>query len=125
MYIGIYIHAFVHGIVCLVVDDYVIFAAWKVEEAKVPLGVGVHVIHRRAAVLQFDEDLVGRDIAPGDSDLSDDSAELLQLRTECAGQKQSEENEKARTKSAEHGTTANRKRARSQDPRAGPEKRTG
>jgi hypothetical protein len=37
-------------------------------------------------VLQFDEDLVGRDIAPGDSDLPDDSAELLQLRLERTGE---------------------------------------
>jgi hypothetical protein len=54
-------------------------------------------------VLQFDEDLVWRDIAPSDSDLADDSAELLQLRTECAGQKQSEDNDKARSMPAEHG----------------------
>jgi hypothetical protein len=86
IYVGVYIHSFVHGKVVLVIDDYVIFAGWKVEEEKVPLGIGVHAVHGSAAVLQFDEDLVGRDIAPGDSDLPEDSAELLQLRLERTGE---------------------------------------
>jgi hypothetical protein len=54
-------------------------------------------------VLQFDEDLVGRDIASEDSNLSDYSAELLQLRMEGTGQDQSERNDEKLTEFADHG----------------------
>jgi hypothetical protein len=103
IYVGVYIHSFVRGKVSLVIDNYVIFAAWKIGEAKVPLGIRVHAVHRSTAVLQFDEDPTSWRIASEDSNLSDDPAGLLKLRMQGTGQDYTERRDEKGTNPAEHG----------------------
>ncbi len=91
-------------------DDYVIFATWKVEEIKVPLGIGIHASHCSTAVLQFDQDPATGSIAFENSKLSDYPAECLQLRVEGTGQEQSERSEEKRTESADHGLHCKKKK---------------
>src|SRR5260370_39668496 len=83
-------------------NDYVILALGKVEEIKVPLGIGVHASHCSTAVLQFDKDLASRGIALEDSKLSDYPAECLHLRVQGIGQEQRERSEEKGNKSADH-----------------------
>src|SRR6266404_7545292 len=70
IYVGVYIHSFVNGDVGLVIDDDIVFAAGKVEEIKVPLGIGIRASHCSTAVLQFDEDPASGSIAFENSKLS-------------------------------------------------------
>src|SRR6266436_6438381 len=95
-------------------DDHIILAAWKVEEIKVPLGIGIRASHCSTAVLQFDEDPATGSIAFENSKLSHYPAECLQLRVEGTGQEQSERSEEKRTESAGHRLHFKEERARSQ-----------
>src|SRR5260370_33481643 len=83
-------------------NDYVILATGKIEEIKVPLGIGVHASHCSTAMLQFDKDLASRSIAFEDSKLSDYPAECLHLRVQGVGQEQGQRSEEKGHKSADH-----------------------
>src|SRR5258708_2043235 len=83
-------------------NDYVILATGKVEEIKVPLGMGVHASHCSTAMLQFDKDLASRGIAFEDSKLSDYPAECLHLCVKGIGQEQRQRSKEKGNKSADH-----------------------
>src|SRR5216683_6175124 len=105
-------------------NDYVILATGKIEEIKVPLGIGVHASHCSTAMLQFDKDLASRSITSEDSKLSDYPAECLHLRVKGIGQEQRQRSEEKGNESADHCLHHKREMGPFPEARTGPEERT-